>query len=338
MAHPPPRPCPIAPHRLFLGTGPCRLASLSPGELPLSSVCPGLSDPGVLGRRAPATPLPLGPAPLPPPPCRCSSASSRRPPPPGPHLSLAGAMAPPPPPPPPLLLARLSAAAAFAPPAAPRGALPPAPFARPTAATSAAATTTTLTAATAVTARPGRGTIAARRRWPALPRHACRRGVGIAGGGTVGGAAAGGGGPGRGHDRVAASATPTDIVVAITRGGMIPATLLCERLGKRTLVSATVMLYTDAGQKFYGLDGPRFLNFPDDEVLSGRHVLVVDDVWDSGVTALSVAGRCGRSGAASVKVAVLHYKPERGAAAGAPDYFAQTTESWVVYPWEPVPE
>lgn len=138
--------------------------------------------------------------------------------------------------------------------------------------------------------------------------------------------------------QVAASPTPADVVVAITRGGMIPATLLCERLGKRTLVSATVMLYTDEGQKFYGLDGPRFLNFPDDEALTGRHVLVVDDVWDSGVTALSVAGRCGRSGAASVSVAVLHFKPERGAAAGAPDFFAQTTESWVVYPWEPVPE
>lgn len=125
-----------------------------------------------------------------------------------------------------------------------------------------------------------------------------------------------------------------DVVIAITRGGLTPAALVAEGLGIRTVLAATVMLYTDAGDEFYGLRGARVLAFPAANLLEGRRVLIIDDVWDSGRTAASVAGRARRTGADCVAVAVLHYKPKASAVDSKPDFFADTTELWIVYPWE----
>ncbi len=124
-----------------------------------------------------------------------------------------------------------------------------------------------------------------------------------------------------------------DLVLAVTRGGLVPAALLAEGLGVRNVLAATVMFYTDNGDVFYGLHQPRFLAFPSAALLQGRRVLVVDDVWDSGRTARAVRERVARSGAQKVAVAVLHFKHE-SSQAGRPEFFAATTDRWVLYPWE----
>lgn len=133
----------------------------------------------------------------------------------------------------------------------------------------------------------------------------------------------------------AAAADRFDVVLAITRGGLIPATLLCEALELRNILSATVMFYTDTGDQFFGMTEPRFLSFPSADALEGRRVLVVDDVWDSGRTAHAVKDRVMRAKAALVKVATLHYKPTMNLLEDStPDFYCNTTENWVVYPWE----
>jgi len=131
------------------------------------------------------------------------------------------------------------------------------------------------------------------------------------------------------------SAEEIDVVLGITRGGMVPATLVCEKFQLRNLMSATVLFYTDTGAKFYGLAHPRFLHFPEDMLIEGRRVLIVDDVWDTGNTARSVRERVRRAGGDPV-VAVLHFKPLRNQFEGdAPDFYGETTDSWIHYPWEP---
>mmetsp|Transcript_18544 Transcript_18544/g.38923 ORF Transcript_18544/g.38923 Transcript_18544/m.38923 type:complete len:219 (-) Transcript_18544:170-826(-) len=126
-----------------------------------------------------------------------------------------------------------------------------------------------------------------------------------------------------------------DAVVAITRGGLIPATLLCERKGWRNLLSATAVFYSDSGVKIFGMTEPRFLHFPEASQLDGKRVLVVDDVWDSGKTGVAVRERCRRAGAAVVKLAVLHFKPSRNVFANdGPDFYADKTDRWIMYPWE----
>lgn len=122
-----------------------------------------------------------------------------------------------------------------------------------------------------------------------------------------------------------------EVVLVVTRAGVFPASFLSERLGLRNITATSVVFYTDAGET---LDDPRFLNFPDDEVLRDKQVLIIDEVWDTGQTMMAVRQRVREAGAHPT-VAVLHYKPTHSVVNGEPDHWAAETDKWVVYPWDP---
>jgi hypoxanthine phosphoribosyltransferase len=78
-----------------------------------------------------------------------------------------------------------------------------------------------------------------------------------------------------------------------------------------------------------------FVQFPAERQVEGQRILVVDDVWDSGSTAVAVRDRLRKAGA-RVEVCVLHYKPGQSRFPGdGPDFYAEETDAWVVYPWDP---
>lgn len=122
-----------------------------------------------------------------------------------------------------------------------------------------------------------------------------------------------------------------DAILCITRGGMIPACLISEALDIRNIMVAAVM--------FHGLPGqaskrPFFWQFPDDELLRGKRVLVVDDIWGNGRIAMAVKIRVIGAGGRP-EVAVLHYREaESEFPNDRPDYVAARTEAWIVYPWD----
>ena len=121
-----------------------------------------------------------------------------------------------------------------------------------------------------------------------------------------------------------------DVMLAITRGGLVPAGMLAYRLGIRNILVAAVEYYDDAGRP-----GPKptFLQFPADPLLRGQRVLIVDEVWDSGTTIHAVTDRVRQAGGEPT-TAVLHYKPGRSQVPGAPDHHVITTDRWVVYPFK----
>ena len=121
-----------------------------------------------------------------------------------------------------------------------------------------------------------------------------------------------------------------DVMLAITRGGLVPAGMLAYRLRIRNILVAAVEFYDDQGQP-----GPRptFLQFPADPLLRGQQVLVVDEVSDSGTTIHAVTERIRQAGGIPT-TAVIHWKPERSVVPGAPDVHAVTTAAWVVYPFK----
>lgn len=121
-----------------------------------------------------------------------------------------------------------------------------------------------------------------------------------------------------------------DVLLAITRGGLVPAGMLAYRLRIRNILVAAVEFYDDQGQP-----GPRptFLQFPTDPLLRGQRVLVVDEVWDSGTTIHAVTERIRQAGGIPT-TAVIHWKPKRSVVPGAPDVHAVTTAAWVVYPFK----
>lgn len=121
-----------------------------------------------------------------------------------------------------------------------------------------------------------------------------------------------------------------DVMLAITRGGMVPAGMLAYRLKLRDILVAAVEYYDDHGRPG---PHPTFFQFPADPLLRGKRVLVVDEVWDSGTTIHAVNERVRQAGGEPT-TAVLHYKPARSVTAGRPDVYAVETDRWVVYPFK----
>jgi uncharacterized protein len=121
-----------------------------------------------------------------------------------------------------------------------------------------------------------------------------------------------------------------DALLAVTRGGLVPAGMLAYHLGIRNILVAAVQFYSGVGRR---AQQPTFLQFPADPFLSGQRILIVDDIWDSGKTITAVRERVLNAGGVPV-TAVLHYKPEASLFDTRPDYFVEETAAWIVYPWE----
>jgi hypoxanthine phosphoribosyltransferase len=121
-----------------------------------------------------------------------------------------------------------------------------------------------------------------------------------------------------------------DLVLAITRGGLVPAGMLAYRLDLREILVAGVEFYRAGGGTH---DTPQVGHFPDASLLTGRRVLVIDEVWETGETMTEVLTRVRAAGAKPVS-AVIHYKPSRSRVAGQPDHWAAIADGWVTYPYK----
>jgi hypoxanthine phosphoribosyltransferase len=127
-------------------------------------------------------------------------------------------------------------------------------------------------------------------------------------------------------------------MLVITRGGIVPGGLLAERMGLHDILTAAVnfpaMLDNPRDNM---LVWPTFLQFPDDELLRGKRILVIDDVWGSGRTSTAVKNKVSAAGGMPF-TSVLHFNPNRNLFGSTrPDYFAASTDAYIVYPWEQEP-
>ncbi len=130
-----------------------------------------------------------------------------------------------------------------------------------------------------------------------------------------------------------------DAMVMITHGGIIPGGMLAEALKIINILTASVDFPAELESerekgKTRWLSWPKFIQFPDNEVLRTKKVLIVDDVWGSGRTITAVKNRV--TGAAGIpSTCVLHFNPYRNLfGTTRPDYFAAITDAYIVYPWE----
>lgn len=125
-----------------------------------------------------------------------------------------------------------------------------------------------------------------------------------------------------------------DLLLLITRGGLIPGGILAYLTGMKDILVAAVEYYGDDGTR---RPEPAFHQFPSPELLAGRRVLIVDEVWDSGRTIDAVTRRVRDAGGLPT-TAVLHYKPGRSEVDARPDHHVVETDDWVTYPWTRVLE
>ncbi|AQS90902.1 xanthine phosphoribosyltransferase [Gluconobacter sp. LMG 1744] len=116
-------------------------------------------------------------------------------------------------------------------------------------------------------------------------------------------------------------------IVAITRGGLIPAAILGREMGCRLIESVSVISY--AGEE--GTQHEPKVVKPPVAAGDGDGFLIVDDLVDSGVTARIV-----RELLPKAVFACLYAKPE-----GKPftDHYVTEVaqDTWVLFPWDTAP-
>jgi hypoxanthine phosphoribosyltransferase len=124
-------------------------------------------------------------------------------------------------------------------------------------------------------------------------------------------------------------------MVIITRGGIVPAGLLADAMNITHVLTAAVDFPAQlASRKSAMLAWPEFIQFPAEDKLRARPTLIVDDVWGSGRTISSVKNRVSAAGGFP-ETCVLHFNPYRTLFGTVrPDYYAATTDAFIVYPWE----
>ena len=128
-------------------------------------------------------------------------------------------------------------------------------------------------------------------------------------------------------------------MVMVTRGGIVPGGLLAAALQMKNILTASVDFPAEAEmdltrQSSRFLVWPKFIQFPDDQVLAARRILIVDDVWGSGRTIAAVKNRIAAAGGLPY-TCVLHFNPYRNLFGNVrPDYYGAVTDAYIVYPWE----
>lgn len=126
-----------------------------------------------------------------------------------------------------------------------------------------------------------------------------------------------------------ASAGPFGAIVCVTRGGLVPAAIVARELNVRLIESVCVESYVDIGKQ----GDLKILKGIDKKVVevaggSGRGVLIVDDLVDTGKTARIV-----RDLIPEAHFATVYAKPM-----GRPlvDTFITevSQDTWIFFPWD----
>jgi len=128
-------------------------------------------------------------------------------------------------------------------------------------------------------------------------------------------------------ERIRESGYQPDVIVGLARGGWVLARVLCDFLGVKDLLSLKV--------EHWGItatpDGKAKLKYPFNVDLSGKRVLVVDDITDTGESMRISVEYVKTLKPLEVRTAALrHIEGSKF----VPDYFAEAiTWRWVIFPW-----
>ncbi|MDP4511758.1 phosphoribosyltransferase [Nonomuraea turcica] len=138
-------------------------------------------------------------------------------------------------------------------------------------------------------------------------------------------------------EAVGADSAPQTLV-AVLRGGAIPAVMLAHQLRLRDLRAVEVTHTADDSTNAAKTAQPVAVNPASLGDLAGRDVLIVDDVAGMGHTLAAAGGLVADAGASRVRTAVCVVNEDnwegRLPAEAAVTYIGTITHGWVVFPWE----
>lgn len=117
-----------------------------------------------------------------------------------------------------------------------------------------------------------------------------------------------------------------DQIVAISRGGLSLGHILSDFL-QIPVATFTIQSYTDIQKQ-----GEIKITEPLKSPIRGKHILLCDDVSDSGTTLKRAISYLNRFKPKKITTVAMFIKPR---SSYHPDFFAQTTSKWILFPYEP---
>jgi hypoxanthine phosphoribosyltransferase len=128
--------------------------------------------------------------------------------------------------------------------------------------------------------------------------------------------------------KIKSSGYRPDLVIAIGRGGYVPARIVCDFLLHNLLTSIKIEHWGIAAQK----QEKAVVRFPMAVDVRGLKVLIVDDVTDTGDTLKAAVEYVSNLDAGEIRTAVLQHKVS---SSFVPDYYAAVVKEWrwIIYPW-----
>ncbi len=118
-----------------------------------------------------------------------------------------------------------------------------------------------------------------------------------------------------------------DILVGISRGGWLPTRVLSDLLENTCIASVGAAFYVGV----YETNSEPILTQPLSISAFENKILLVDDVVDTGKSAMLIKSHLERKGAKEIKLLTLYYKPW---SIVIPDFYGKETSDWIVFPWE----
>ena len=119
--------------------------------------------------------------------------------------------------------------------------------------------------------------------------------------------------------QIRAKGVEVDMIVAIGRGGYMPARILSDLLGIMNLASFKIEHYHGSRKSAQAV-----IKYPLNASVDHKHILLVDDVSDSGDTFNVAVDHVQTKGMpARIQTAVIHHKI---VSAFVPDYFAEAVK------------
>jgi len=118
-----------------------------------------------------------------------------------------------------------------------------------------------------------------------------------------------------------------DGMVGISRGGLALTRILSDLLDTQNVMITRCEYYTDIGEK----KKKPVITQKIQGNISGKKILVVDDVADSGESMSVIKEYLRAKHPSDLKVSTIFVKPWSKM---LPDYFVARTDAWIIFPWE----
>ncbi len=130
--------------------------------------------------------------------------------------------------------------------------------------------------------------------------------------------------------KIKSSGFKPDLVIGIARGGLVPARIICDLLLQKDLASVKIEHWGIA--KTQGSAKIKF-HLPMEVDISGKKILIVDDVADTGDSFFVIMEYLKDKKPAEIRTAALQYKT---CSTFVPDYWGEKHGKWmwIIYPWE----